>query len=103
MSIDSDASARRPEANQSPGWKELWLKEDWWAVWIGLGLVLTAYWLFASGSSIDWIAVAPKAWSNFAQLSADFAAKGIRYLAQCGLLLSLFGAASAVLGHRPRA
>jgi uncharacterized integral membrane protein (TIGR00698 family) len=47
--------------------------------------------------------VAPKKWANFAQLSADFGAKGIRYLAQCGLFLTLFAVAAAVLGHRPRA
>jgi len=91
------------EPNQSPGWKELWQKEDWWAVWIGLGLVLAAYALFASGSTIDWIAVAPKKWADFSQLSADFAAKGVRYLAQCGLFLALFAGGGAVLGHRPRA
>jgi hypothetical protein len=22
------------------GWTELWRKEDWWAVWLGLGVVL---------------------------------------------------------------
>jgi len=52
-------------ANQQPGWKELWLKEDWWAVWIGLAFVLAAYAFFVSGSSIDWIAVAPKKWANW--------------------------------------
>ena len=25
------------------GWSELWRKEDWWAIWIGLGIVLVAY------------------------------------------------------------
>ena len=20
-------------------WRELWLKEDWWAIWLGLGIV----------------------------------------------------------------
>jgi hypothetical protein len=24
-------------------WRELWLKEDWWAIWLGLGIVLIAY------------------------------------------------------------
>ncbi len=99
---DTPAPVVSSEANQSPGWKELWLKEDWWAVWIGLGLVLTAYLLFTSGSSIDWLAVAPKKWSNFTQLSGDCAVKGVRYLALFGLMLTLFGGASAVLGHRLR-
>jgi uncharacterized integral membrane protein (TIGR00698 family) len=99
---DSADNPPRLEQNQSPGWKELWLKEDWWAVWIGLGLVLAAYGLFASGSTMDWIAVAPKKWADFSHLTADFAAKGTRYLAQCGLFLALFSTAAAVLGHRPK-
>ena len=24
------------------GWSELWQKEDWWAIWLGLGLVIAA-------------------------------------------------------------
>jgi len=92
-----------PSSNQSPGWKEFWLKEDWWAVWIGLALVLAAYWLFLSGGSLDWIAVAPKKWSTMEQMGADFAAKIPRYLAQLGLFLAVFGAGAAVLGHKPRA
>ena len=39
---DSTPTAARLATNQAPGWRELWLKEDWWAVWIGLGFVLTA-------------------------------------------------------------
>jgi uncharacterized membrane protein YadS len=99
---DSTENPPRPEQIQSPGWRELWLKEDWWAVWIGLGLVLAAYGFFASGLTMDWIAVAPKKWADFSQLSADFLAKSTRYLAQCGLFLALFSTAGAVLGHRPK-
>src|SRR6266480_3697107 len=42
---------------QSTAWRELWLKEDWWAVWLGLALVVAAYFLFANGSSLKWIGV----------------------------------------------
>ena len=90
------------KSNQQPGWKELWLKEDWWAVWIGLLLVLVAYGFFLSGSSIDWIAVAPKKWATLNELGADFAAKSVRYLVQCGLFLALFATGGAALGHRPK-
>jgi hypothetical protein len=41
------------------GWNELWRKEDWWAVSLGLALVVVAFVLFRGGSSINWIAVAP--------------------------------------------
>ena len=83
-----------------PGWRELWLKEDWWAVWLGLGLVLAAYALFASGSSIAWIAVAPAKWSTPAQLGAQLWAAAPRYVAQFAMFLVLFGAAARVLGFR---
>jgi len=99
----NDENTQAARANQTPGWSELWLKEDWWAVWIGLGFVLVAYALFASSNSgLEWIAVAPKKWATFSQLSADFAAKATRYLAQGGLFLVLFTFASWVLGHSPK-
>jgi hypothetical protein len=51
-------------------WRELWLKEDWWAIWLGLGIVLVAYLFFTGGSSIKWLAVTPSKWSPLAQLGA---------------------------------
>ena len=45
-------------------WRELWLKEDWWAIWLGLGIVVVAYGLFVNGSSIRWLAVTPAKWST---------------------------------------
>ena len=33
------------------GLKSLYLKEDWWAVWIGLGIVIIALILWAAGQS----------------------------------------------------
>jgi uncharacterized integral membrane protein (TIGR00698 family) len=97
---DTDTAPSTP--TRKPGWHELWTKEDWWAVWIGLGLVLVAYALFASHSSIDWLAVSPKKWATFSQLTADFASKGARYAALGGTFLVLFTIAGAVLGHQPR-
>ena len=83
-----------------PGWHELWRKEDWWAVWLGLGLVLVASALYASGGSIAWLAVAPAKWSTPAQLGAQLWAGLPRYLAQFATFLVLFGAAARVLGFR---
>jgi uncharacterized integral membrane protein (TIGR00698 family) len=87
-------------ADQS-GWSELWRKEDWWAIWIGLGIVLVAYILFANGDSLKWIAVTPAKWSNFGQLAAHFSANLPRYAVQLGLWVLIFTAATAILGHKP--
>lgn len=81
-------------------WRELWLKEDWWAIWLGLGIVLVAYLFFANGLSIRWIAVTPAKWSSFAQLGAHFAGNVDRYAAQFVLWLVIFTLALTALGHR---
>jgi uncharacterized membrane protein YadS len=83
------------------GWDELWLKEDWWAIWLGLGIVCVAYLLFANGSSLSWLAVTPARWSTFDQLTAHFAGNYDRYLAQFAVWLAVFTAATAVLGLKP--
>ena len=87
---------------QSTAWRELWLKEDWWAVWLGLALVVAAYFLFASGSSLKWIAVTPVKWSHGSELAEHFLVNWTRYLAQFALWLVLFSAALSALGHRVR-
>jgi uncharacterized integral membrane protein (TIGR00698 family) len=84
-------------------WRELWLKEDWWAIWLGLGIVLVAYGFFANGASIRWIAVTPAKWSTVAQLQSHFAANYLRYIAQFLLWLAVFTAAVTALGYKARA
>jgi uncharacterized integral membrane protein (TIGR00698 family) len=92
--IDAGATPRKS------GWSDLWLKEDWWAIWIGLGIVLVAYALFVNGESLKWLAVTPAKWSSFDQLWAHFAANGVRYLAQFALWLVILAGSARILGHR---
>ncbi len=99
-SIDHGLGAQAAEQRRF-GWTELWLKEDWWAIWIGLGIVIIAYILFTEGESLKWIAVTPGKWSNFGQLAAHFGANIPRYLAQFGLWLVILTAATTILGHQP--
>ena len=101
IELNTPAAPPNPPAT-ALGWRELWLKEDWWAIWAGLGLVIVAYLLFANGSSLKWIAVTPAKWSSFAELGAHFSANALRYLAQFALWLVLFTVALSVLGHKPR-
>jgi uncharacterized integral membrane protein (TIGR00698 family) len=85
------------------GWQEFWLKEDWWAVWLGLFIVILAYVFYLAGSSISWIAVAPAKWSTFSELAAQFSKNGIKYLALLGAFLILFTVVISFIGQKPRA
>ena len=85
------------------GWQEFWSKEDWWAVWLGLGIVGLAYIFYLSGSSISWIAVAPGKWSTLSQLGAQFSKNGIQYLALLGAFLLLFTIVISFIGQKPKA
>ena len=85
---------------QSTGWRELYLKEDWWAIWLGLGIIVAAWIFFAAGSSIKWLAVAPARWSVFSDLSGHFVAEYPRYLAQFVMWLMVFCISLKMMGQR---
>src|SRR5215469_14664669 len=102
--IQIDSSLLRENMSAPPlRWRELWLKEDWWAIWLGLGIVLVAYLFFANGASIKWIAVTPAKWSSFSQLGAHFADNATRYVAQFIAWLAVFSLALTALGYKARA
>ena len=89
---------------KTTGWRqELWSKEDWWAVWLGLGIVALAYIFYLAGSSISWLAVAPSKWSTLSQLAAQFSTNAVRYLALLGAFLVLFTIVISFIGQKPRA
>ena len=88
---------------QPSGWQEFWSKEDWWAVWLGLGIVILAYVFYLNGSSISWITVAPAKWSTLSELGAQFSKNGIRYLALLGVFLVLFTIVISFIGQKPKA
>jgi len=84
------------------GWQEFWAKEDWWAVWLGLGIVGLAYIFYLSGSSISWLAVAPAKWSNFSQLGTQLQKNGIKYLALLATFLVLFSIVVTFIGQKAK-
>jgi uncharacterized membrane protein YadS len=97
--MSNNATAGGAQSRQS-SWRELFAKEDWWAVWIGLGLVIVAALLFANGASLKWIAVTPQKWSTLDQVGKQFSDNATRYLALFALWLILFGIAVRALGFR---
>jgi len=72
-------------------WGELIHKEDWWAIWIGLGLIVVAAALFVDGSSLKWIAVAPLKWHHPAEVTAQLREHWAQYTALLVLWAVLFG------------
>jgi uncharacterized integral membrane protein (TIGR00698 family) len=101
----SENDKREPMESQEPqvksvGWKELYLKEDWWAIWIGLGIVVVAALFFANGASLKWIAVKPAKWHAIGQLTADLSGHFIQYAAQFILWLIVFSISARIMGHK---
>ena len=84
------------------GWKELYLKEDWWAVWFGLALMIFAILTFQAGDSgvLKALAINPGGlkWTSFGQLAAHFTQNGTLYLYQFLFWLVLFGVTTAIMG-----
>ncbi len=97
MAEIAERAPPRPTARSSP-WRELIGKEDWWAIWIGLGLIAVAIALFESGSSIKWLAVAPQKWSQFANAADQLKAHAIQYAALFVLWSAALGVGAAALG-----
>jgi uncharacterized integral membrane protein (TIGR00698 family) len=91
-------TAHSQALSKSSRWGELFRKEDWWAIWIGLGLIGVAVALFAGGSSIKWIAVAPQKWSHLSDLSQQLKLHGLQYAALFLLWAVAFGIGAAALG-----
>lgn len=84
------------------GWKELYLKEDWWAVWLGLGMMIVAILMFQAGGSgvLKALAINPGGlkWSSFGQLGGHFSQNAHLYLYQFLFWLVLFGVSTWIMG-----
>ena len=83
------------------GWQSLYLKEDWWAIWIGIGLMVIAILLFNQGSTFfKSLAINPGGlkWTSLDQLLHHFSTHATMYLLQFISWLLIFGASSRIMG-----
>ena len=80
------------------GFKNLYLKEDWWAVWIGLGTVILSLILFQFGASLKILAVKFKGFESFSEVPANFTPLIPSLLILFVVLAVVFGAASGIMG-----
>ncbi|MGE4273427.1 MAG: YeiH family protein [Desulfitobacterium sp.] len=96
MAVQQEKKATSP----SGGLSALWKKEDYWAVWLGLGIVLISILLWATGSSfMKGIAIKVPTWSEFGT-AAEYLGNNIPGI--IGLFLGfllLFSIAIKILGH----
>src|SRR6476660_7232280 len=80
------------------GWSELWQKEDWWAIWLGLGLVIAAIIAYLAGGTIKPIAVKPATWDSLTALRDHFAAQYYWYLLQFLFWATVLGISAWAMG-----
>lgn len=96
----SNMAVSAKTTTRSGGWADLYKKEDWWAVWLGLGIVLAAIVIWATGSSIKSFAVDVPKWTDFGQVSTHFGERIGSYIALYLGFLAIFSLAVKVLGHK---
>ena len=82
------------------GWSDLYKKEDWWAIWLALGIILVGLIFFYSGSTIKAIAVKPPKWSSVSEVGAHFSRAWPWYLAQLSMWVLIFTVSIRVMGHK---
>jgi len=85
------------------GTSVLWKTEDWWAVWLGLGIVLCTIAVFLSGGTLGPLAVSPpRDWTDLGRVADHFAGQWTWYVLLFVAFGAVFTASTAAMGFRPR-
>lgn len=80
---------------------KLWTTEDWWSVWLGLGIVGLALAAFFAGTSIAPWAVVPGKWTALSAAWQQLRANAPGYLAIFLFFGAVFTVSMAIMGVRP--
>lgn len=82
-------------------WAKLYRLEDWWAVWLGLGIVVFALAMYHGGlaAGLKHLAVEPPKWSALGTLGTHLGAAWPWYLVLGAAFLVVFAASTATMGH----
>ena len=78
------------------------ITEDWWAVYLGLGVVLIALIFFAAGGTLAPLAVAPPQWESFSTVTEHFKGNLNWYMLQFLAWLAVFTISTSVMGFKVR-
>ena len=82
--------------------QKLWKTEDYWAVWLGLGVVLLALVVYSTGGTIAGWAEKPGSWATLEGLAADFTTHLPHYLIIFAVFGAVFTLSMAVMGRNVR-
>ncbi len=78
-------------------WSSLWKKEDWWAVWLGLGIIAVALFVFLVGGTLRPIAVKPPTWEGLDSVVQHFARQWYQYLILLIIWLTIFTVSTRIM------
>lgn len=81
------------------GLKSLYLKEDWWAVWIGLGTVIIGIILWLNGTTLSNITVSFKQFSDWSAMPGMVAPLLPKLLILYVVLAVVFTIAMKIMGR----
>lgn len=83
-------------------WSSLWKKEDWWALWLGLGILVVALVVFFAGANIAPIAPKPPTWESLETLLQSFAQQWYQYLILLIIWLVIFTISTRIMGIKTK-
>ncbi|MCU0303272.1 MAG: YeiH family protein [Thermoanaerobaculales bacterium] len=89
-------------ATESSRRLKIFRTEDYWAIWLGLLVILACLVAFWSGSSLSRLAVTPGTWSSFDELADDLVKKAPAFAAVFAFFFVTFTVSMKIMGHEVR-